>query len=205
MSVTLDSMTVMKMLFVTILMEVLPAHVRHLSLAMEENAMVNHCSHDRHDLNNWINFLPHKLHIAGIGPLIASTSTIGTTSTSVFYILNSLIDVYIVRPNHQLSYTIGSDFCLEDIDTSQHGVSIGCLLANSPSPPPQFNMTVTRTLTNSRSIEKLFSSQTMDLIVNSSLLSVLFEENTAHLNILCTVSNSFGSVEAMTVIRVCGM
>ena len=45
----------------------------------------------------------------------------------------------------------------------------------------------------------------MDLILNSSLQSVLFEENMAYLNILYTVSNSFGSMGAMTVIRVWGI
>ena len=93
---------------------------------------------------------------------------------------------------------------MEDADTVQNGILIACGLANDPSPPPTFNMIVTRTLMDN-SIENVLSSPTMNLLLNNSLLSLLFDNDSLSLNIDCTVSNSFGRAAASTTIRACGM
>lgn len=108
------------------------------------------------------------------------------------------------RIGYKLSYPIGRDFCFESADTLQNGTTISCPLANTPSPLPHFTMTVTRTMTSGAS-EILLTRQTMNLLLNSSLLTMLFEDNTSGFTVACTVSNSFDTDVKMTSIRVCGM
>ena len=112
----------------------------------------------------------------------------------------------IVNFYHQdrLTYIIGRNFCYEDVDSlTDHGTSVRCQLANDPYPPPVFNMTLTRALVNG-SVEVLLTSPTGDLLVNTSLLALLFEESTLVLNVKCIVSNHFGEGSATSTIRVCG-
>ena len=65
-------------------------------------------------------------------------------------------------------------------------------------------MTIARVFLNS-SIDWLFISPIANILLNDSLLLLLFEENAKFLNITCTVFNRFGSDRATTIIRVCGM
>ena len=48
-------------------------------------------------------------------------------------------------------------------------------------------------------------SETNTISISASQLSLLFEEGTAALEIMCSVSNLFGSDSMKTIIKVCGM
>ena len=48
-------------------------------------------------------------------------------------------------------------------------------------------------------------SETNTMSISASQLSLLFEEGTAALEIMCNVSNLFGSDSMKTIIKVCGM
>ena len=110
----------------------------------------------------------------------------------------------IVLQNHQLSYSIGRNFCLEGNDTiPPHGATINCTLQQTPVPPPVFNMTMTRVFRNG-AVEKRLDEHTPRLSLHASQLYSLFEEDTETLRISCYVSNSFGNDSMTTDIRMCG-
>ena len=107
--------------------------------------------------------------------------------------------------NHQLNYSIGRKFCLEGNDTIPlSGTIINCTLKETPVPPPKFSMIMMRILRNG-TVERLLEEQTPRLSLSASQLNSLFEEDTATLRISCHVSNSFGSDNMTTDIRMCGM
>ena len=67
-------------------------------------------------------------------------------------------------------------------------------------------MTMTRIFRNSTvDSEVLLSKLAAYLSLHPSQVGSLFEEDTAILRITCIVSNSFGSDNATTDIRMCGM
>ena len=102
-------------------------------------------------------------------------------------------------------HTIGIDFCYEGVDTLHDlGSLVTCPLANDAHPPPVFNMTLRQALDDSSVDIMLLTSPTMDLVINTSLLALLFEERTGFLNVECIVSNAFGEDRATSTIRVCG-
>ena len=104
-----------------------------------------------------------------------------------------------------MNYSIGRNFCLEENDTIPlRGAIINCTLEETPVPPPKFNMTMIRIFRNS-TVERLLNEQTPRLFLSASQLSSLFEEDTTTLRISCHVSNSFGSDNMLTDIRICGM
>ena len=106
-----------------------------------------------------------------------------------------------VRPNHDLSYAIGTDFCLEHVESFQGGINVHCHLSNVPVPAPTFNMTVA-TIGEDGTI-KLLSRKSEILFLNKTMLKTLFN-NDSMVNVSCMVSNSFGSDILTTLIRVCG-
>ena len=115
---------------------------------------------------------------------------------------NTLLLYYISGPRLNGHHIIGRNFCIESIDTIEE-VSITCPLENDPSPPTHFNMTVTR-ISNDNSTENMFSSPTMNVFLNNSLLMLLFSDDTLNFNVNCRVSNSFGNSTASSTIQVCG-
>ena len=91
------------------------------------------------------------------------------------------------------------------MDTLPHnGALIQCHVANNPFPPPQFSVTTERIFQNS-SAKLLYSHPMESILLNDSMLLLLFEEETKYLNVTCAVFNRFGSDTATTIIRVCGM
>ena len=126
----------------------------------------------------------------------------------VYYIIYT-----IERPNHDLSYTVGIDFCLEDMDSVWPNMTLECLLAadNEPDPLPDFSFRVERILVSSSTG---FETQQihMQMPINDSILQLnetdllsLFDVDTESINVTCIVSNTFGSDMATTVITVCGI
>lgn len=125
---------------------------------------------------------------------------------TVFYEYNHCFDhtanfIHTVRPNHNLSYSIGTDFCLEHMESFQGGVFIYCQLSNSPFPAPKFNMIATR-IGEDSSVE-LLNRMKGNIFLNKTILKPLFENETV-VNVSCRVSNSFGSDEMTTLIKACG-
>ena len=107
---------------------------------------------------------------------------------------------YIERPNHDLLYTVGTDFCLEDMDTVLPIMTMECSLGNDPDPLPEFSFTVERMLSNNSQM-----SNDGILQLNRATLLSLFNMDTMFITVTCTVSNLFGSTNSTTVITVCGI
>lgn len=118
--------------------------------------------------------------------------------------------IYTGHPNHNLRYPIGANFCLENEESFQSGVTVQCTLKNDPLPNPQFTITTTR-VTNSGTNELLIpqirssmDQKTAKILLKQTMLSSLFESDTVVVNITCRVNNSYGKSEMTTSIRVCG-
>ena len=148
------------------------------------------------------------LFAAGIGPIIDTSESRGNHNT-IECMSNLFCLCYnTVRPNHDLEYTIGTNFCLETespLNTmmSQNWV-VSCQLANEPIPPPNFKMTIEVVKTE---IETELSMPTdINLVfydLNSTINSLL-EQDTSAIRVTCIVSNDFGSDNATTMIEPCG-
>jgi hypothetical protein len=96
-------------------------------------------------------------------------------------------------------------FCLEGNDTIPlHGATINCTLEDTPVPPPKFNMTMTKVFSDNRDEKLIQHSGASNLSISASQLSLLFENGTEMLRIMCKVSNSFGSDTMTTDIGICG-
>ena len=108
---------------------------------------------------------------------------------------------YAGLPNHNLTYNIGSEICLESPDNV---LTVFCQLSNEPIPAPQFEVTVSVAITDGhRQPPSIFSNRSLDISLNSTLLSEMFSSNST-INILCTVFNTLGGDSETTLIRACG-
>ena len=112
---------------------------------------------------------------------------------------------YIERPNHDLFYTVGTDFCLEDMDTVLPNMTMECSLGNDPDPPPEFSFTVERMLSNDSEVLHSQMSDDSILQLNGTTLISLFNMDTMFITVTCNVSNLIGSTDSTTVITVCGI
>ena len=119
-----------------------------------------------------------------------------------------------MRPNRDLNYTIGTNFCLEDpvlnmmINQMQLMMNlrwtVSCQLANQPIPIPKFTMTIA-VVRNGIEMEIPMSvnQSWTSYDVNSTAYS-LFQPDTTTIKVTCVVSNTFGSDNASTLIERCG-
>ena len=110
---------------------------------------------------------------------------------------------YTGLPNHNLTYNIGSEICLESPDNV---LTVFCQLSNEPIPAPLFEVTVTVvaiTDDHSQPPSIFLSDRSLDISLNSTLLSEIFSSNST-INILCHVSNPLGGDNETTLIRACG-
>ena len=104
--------------------------------------------------------------------------------------------IHAVKPNHELEYNIGADFCVEDpMSTSFHS-TITCLLVRDAIPPPDFRWNVTLNGTELTSNSE-YVNDTLFLTGPIGL------DNTSTLEVICEVSNDFGSDSANTSISLC--
>ena len=123
-----------------------------------------------------------------------------------------------VRPNHDLEYTIGTNFCLETqspLNTmmmSQIWV-VSCQLANEPIPPPIFMTTIEvvnismmtiEVVKNDSGIETELSMPNLVFYDLNSTINSLLEQDTSAIRVTCIASNDFGSDYATTMIEPCG-
>ena len=117
--------------------------------------------------------------------------------------LSNLIE----RPNHNLSYSVGTNFCLEDMDSLLPNIALECSLSNEPDPLPRFNFTVERISLNFSSMEMLQMQTSTDSVLqlNETTLLSLFSANTEAIVVTCVVYNTFGNLSVATNITVCGI
>ena len=113
-------------------------------------------------------------------------------------IIHTIYILITVKPNHELRYNIGTDFCVEDPMSMGFYSSITCELIEIALPPPEFlwNITLNGTEVNSSNIYNPENS-TITLIGPIKLY------NDSTLDVICDVSNEFGSDSAMTSINLC--
>lgn len=101
----------------------------------------------------------------------------------------------VAKPNHELQYNVGTDFCVEDAMSDSFRSLITCHLEREAIPTPEFLWNYTLEL-NSFNISHENDTLTLTGPINLG--------NTSALDITCNVSNTFGSDTANTSITVCG-
>ena len=151
------------------------------------------------------------LFAAGIGPVI-NTSEIRGNHYAIECMSNLFCLCYynIVRPNHDLKYTIGTNFCLETqspLNTiMRRNWVVRCQLSNEPIPSPIFMMTIEVVKTEIEIELSMPVDMDPELVfydLNSTINS-LMEQDTSAIRVTCIVSNDFGSDNATTMIKPCG-
>ena len=105
-----------------------------------------------------------------------------------------------VKPNHELQYNVGSNFCVENPMSSKFNSTIICQLVEEALPSPGFlwnaNLNGTEfNLTFSSSF--YYDNDTLRLVGPIKL------DNFSTLDIVCHVSNIFGNDTATTSISLC--
>ena len=100
--------------------------------------------------------------------------------------------INIVKPNHELLYFVGTDFCVEDPMNFQS--TIICQLEQDPIPAPDFVWNVTL---NGTQLPSDYENGTLNLTGPITL------DNTSRIYVICDVSNIFGSDTANTSISLC--
>ena len=117
------------------------------------------------------------------------------------YLFTQKISIVAVKPNHELQYNIGTDFCVEDPMSSRFHSTIICQLAEDALPTPEFlwNNTVNGTEFNSSFTNNFYyENDSLRLIGPINL------DHTSTLDIVCHVSNLFGDDTMTTSISLCG-
>ena len=123
-----------------------------------------------------------------------------------FLILINIILCQAVKPNHNLHYNIGTDFCIEDpVNTSFH-LTINCPLTQVPQPLPDFQWNVTLNGIDLCCEELtsfgLSAYTENDTFTLNGTVSIGFDQMST-LDIICEVSNIFGNDTANTSISLC--
>ena len=141
----------------------------------------------------------------GVSPVIEPQNT-GKHAWLQLHIIQVSIIVIIERPNHNLSYTVGTNFCLEDMDSVLPSMSMECLVGNEPDPLPEFFFTVERMLVSNstKMLQRQMSNESILLLHETVVLS-LFNEDTVSISVTCTAYNGFGNDSDTTIITICGI
>lgn len=112
------------------------------------------------------------------------------------------------KPNHNLQYDIGAEFCIEDPVNISFHLMINCLLTQALQTPLQFQWNVTlngRDLSQEEltsfglSAYNESSTFTLDGVIN-----IGFGQTSTLIIVTCEVSNDFGNDAKKTLINVCG-
>jgi hypothetical protein len=106
-----------------------------------------------------------------------------------------------VKPNHELQYNIGADFCVEDPMSSMFHSIIICQLEEDALPSPEFlwNVTLNGTEFNLRVERNIFYENDCLRLIGPIKLDLM-----STLDVECHVSNIFGNDTAITSISLCG-
>ena len=139
----------------------------------------------------------------GAGPKINHTTVKGIATNLNKFSFKLILNFCAEKPNHNLMYRVGPDFCIEDPTNTPFQVLITCPLANKPQPPPEFQWTI---LYNDSELD-LNDLPSLQVFTESDMLNlsgvVELGENVM-LTIACTVENEYGSDEEITLISLCG-
>ena len=146
----------------------------------------------------------------GVSPIIEQQKPGSYICLLVTSMYNNVNTIIVGRPNHNLYYTVGIDFCLEDMGSVLPNMIMECSLGNKPDPPPEFAFTVERNLLPSSTdsaTEMLQMQMSNDSILqlNETTVLSLFNVDTKFIIVTCVVSNTFGSANTSTTITICGM
>ena len=109
------------------------------------------------------------------------------------------IIIVIVKPNHRLEYNVGTDFCVEDPMSTNFSSIIICLLEEEPIPPAEFVWNVTLDGTDLDDNVYFYENGTLNLTG-----PVTVDNTSSTIDVICHVSNIFGSDTANTSISLCG-
>ena len=118
--------------------------------------------------------------------------------------MNLIILCQAVKPNHNLQYDIGTDFCIEDpVNTSFH-LTIDCPLTKELHSLPDFQWKVilngTEILLDDHELSVLTEN---DRLALNGTVSIGFDQTSMTLDVTCEVSNRFGNDTANTSISLC--
>ena len=112
------------------------------------------------------------------------------------------MSILLGRPNHDLHYFIGENFCLEDAMEN----TITCSLQYPVSPPPVFQFSILSQndtlLLNADALDN-FTSTILGSEKSLSLSGTILPEELG-ITIVCTVSNPNGNDTARTSLTLCG-
>ena len=108
-----------------------------------------------------------------------------------------------VKPNHELQYNIGTDFCVEDPMSSKFHSIITCQLEEDALPKPEFlwNITFNGTEFDITFDRKFYHKDDSRRLIGPIKLDLT---STLNLDVECFVSNMFGNDTATTSVSLCG-
>ena len=119
---------------------------------------------------------------------------------NIYYVKNA------VKPNHNLQYDIGTDFCIEDpVNTSFH-LTINCPLTQEPLPLPEFwwiinlngrDLSYEEIVSFGLSVYPGYGTFSLNGTVNTEF------DDASMINITCEISNDFGNDTERTSIGLC--
>ena len=115
------------------------------------------------------------------------------------------LNLLTAKPNHNLQYNIGTDFCIEAPVNTTFQSTINCPLTQKPQLEPYFQWTVTLNGTN-LSYEEI-TSFGLSVYANNgtfNLNGTISIDQTSTLVVTCEVSNIFGNDTETTSISLCG-
>ena len=111
--------------------------------------------------------------------------------------------IHIGRPNHDLNYAVGEDFCLEQT-TENSFFTVICSLEYPVTPPPIFQFSIFQNVTpllDTYALEN-FTSNISDLEKSMSMSGTILPDE-LDITIVCNVSNANGNDTASTFISLC--
>ena len=114
------------------------------------------------------------------------------------------------KPNHNLHYEIGTDFCLENPSSTNVLLRIDCPLEREPLPEPIYNWTMilneTEVNLKANSLRSLgvhtYSEDSPSIDLDYATIGF---RNYTTITIKCMVENSFGNDTQTTTISICSM
>ena len=113
------------------------------------------------------------------------------------------------KPNHNLHYEIGTDFCLENPSNTNVLLRIDCPLEREPLPEPIYKWTMilneTEVTLKASNLQSLGVHMFSEGSQNIDLDTAIALRNYTTITVKCTVENSFGNDTETTTFGICGM
>ena len=149
----------------------------------------------------------YYITIVGVRPVISHNIIEGISNTVMYY--KNELDLpsyyYAEKPNHNLTYSIGSNFCIEDPVNTPFIVAVVCPLANEPQPPPEFRWSIFYNTSTEVDLHGLPSLQIFNESDILNLSGTIELGEGVSLTITCTVNNQYDNDTENTLISLCGM